>query len=291
VTSAWTQFDLNFTANVNAQVSFNIDFGASVGKYYLDDFVFTTPELFNYNQIKNADFEKSNDDWGFNTLSPAQAAGNTIDGEYAISIANGGVNVWDVHLGQSPVLAEKGKEYTVSFDAYAATPRTISAFVGKNSDPWTVYSGSHILSLTTSKNTYSFTFVMNEPTDNIARFGFDAGASSSDIFIDNVFLSQGKNPTVIDAIVQSKSKSFKLYQNFPNPFDQATTIHYYLEKASKITLKICNSSGKEIETLVDGFQENGEHQIKWDAKDLPAGVYFGKLSSDDYLDTTKLIIN
>ena len=69
-------------------------------------------------------------EWGFNILSPAQAAGATNNGEYAISIGSGGIK-WDVHLGQSPVLAEKGKEYTVSFDAYAATPRTISAFVEK----------------------------------------------------------------------------------------------------------------------------------------------------------------
>lgn len=290
VTGSWTQFDLNFTANVNAQVSFNIDFGASVGKYYLDDFIFTTPELFNYNQIRNADFEKSNDDWGFNTLLPAQATGSAENGEYNIKVVNGGVNVWDVHLGQYPVLAEKGKEYTVSFDAYAAKPRTISAFVGKNSDPWTVYSGTHILSLTTTKNTYSFTFVMNEPTDNIARFGFDAGAASSDVFIDNVFLSQGKITTGINAINQSDPKSTILYQYYPNPFNQSTTIHYYLEKPSKITLKIFDATGKEVETLVDGFQETGEHQMKWDAKDLPGGVYFGKLSVDHYLDTKKIII-
>jgi len=290
ITNSWTMFELNFTATVTAVVSFNIDFGAVVGKYFLDDFVFTTPELFNYNQIENADFEKRADDWLFTVLPPAQAIGAANNGEYLISMGNGGVNVWDVHLGQSNILSEKGKEYTVSFDASASAPRTISVFVGKNSDPWTVYSGSHIYSLTTAKKTYSFSFVMNEATDGQARFGFDAGASSPDVFIDNVFLSEGKKSTGTNTYIQSKPESFKLYQNFPNPFNPVTTIKYHLEKSSKITLKIFDSTGNEIKTLVDGFQESGEHLVEWNAVGMADGIYFSKLIAPDCSETIKIII-
>jgi len=260
------------------------------GKYYLDDFILTTPELFAFNQIKNGDFEKKTYEWEFTTLSPAQATGTESNGEFAISYINGGINVWDVHLGQLNILAEKGKEYTISFDAFATAPRNISVFVGKSTDPWNVYSGNHILALTTSKKTYTFTFVMNETTDNLARFGFDAGANSSGVFIDNVFLSQGNKATAINEFSQTKPQSTALYQNFPNPFKKLTTIGYYIEKSSSVTIKIFDFSGKEIETLTEGFQGPGEHRILWNADGLPPGIYFSKLISGSNSETIKLLL-
>jgi endoglucanase len=76
----------------------------------------------------------------------------------------------------------------VSFDAYAAAPRQISALVGKNSAPWTVYSGSQVISLTTTRRTYTYSFTMNHETDSEARLGFDLGGSSIDVVFDNVVL-------------------------------------------------------------------------------------------------------
>ena len=93
-------------------------------------------------------------------------------------------------MGQAGFLTEKGKRYVVSFDAYAAAPRTISALVGKNADPWTVYSGNQIISLTTTKQTYTYSFTMNHTTDRQARLGFDIGASAIDVVLDNVMLGE-----------------------------------------------------------------------------------------------------
>ena len=166
--------------------------GGHLGSYYFDDFALSLPELNDSNQITNADFSNGITDWIFNTYYPAQATGEVKNGEFAVSISNGGTYLWDVHLGQVNVACEKGKEYTVSFVAYADEPRTISALVGKNSDPWTVYSGSQIITLSTEKKTHSYTFVMNDPTDNQARLGFDLGTSAVDLYFDNIILSKGK---------------------------------------------------------------------------------------------------
>jgi len=290
VTDSWTQFELTFTAYTSVTVGFNVDLGSNAGTFYLDDFVFTTPELSNYNQLTNADFERSKDDWYFNSFFPAQASGSVKNGEYVISIDNGGTNAWDMHLGQSTISIEKGKEYTVSFDAYAAEPRTIYAIVGKNSDPWTVYSGNHIFSLTTTKQTYSYFFIMAEPSDQQARFGFDVGASTADVFFDNVFLSEGKIPTNVNQIDNLVPGSFKLFQNYPNPFNSVTTIKYYLDKPTHVSLKIFNSVGKEIVTLVDGLQAAGEHQIKWTPEGLPGGIYFSRLHADGFSETKKILM-
>ena len=196
LTNTWTKYELNFSAPSNAFASFNIDMGGHTGNYYLDNFVFTTPELTNLNQIVNPDFTDSSASWVLTTYSPAQANGSVQNGEYAVSINNGGTYPWDINLGQVDFLIEKGKQYTVSFDAYAASPRQISALVGKNSSPWTVYSGSQIFLLTTTKQTYTYSFFMNDLTDNQARLGFDIGTSLADVFFDNVMLNFGVTPTL-----------------------------------------------------------------------------------------------
>jgi len=188
LTSNWEQYHLDFTAPSNVMASFNIDMGGHIGRYCFDDLALTTPESPYSNQIRNADFSNGDAAWTFTMLWPAQATSAVESGEYVVSIGHGGVNVWDINVGQAGLLIEKGRRYEVSFDAYAAAPRQISALVGKNSNPWTVYSGSQIISLTTTKRRYTYSFTMNHPTDSQARLGFDIGASSIDVVLDNIML-------------------------------------------------------------------------------------------------------
>ncbi|MCK4339914.1 MAG: T9SS type A sorting domain-containing protein, partial [Candidatus Cloacimonetes bacterium] len=75
------------------------------------------------------------------------------------------------------------------------------------------------------------------------------------------------------------NKNLILDQNFPNPFNYQTIIQYTLPKSSKVTLKVYNLLGQEIQTLVDGYQTSGQHQIIWDAREkscncISNGIYF-----------------
>ncbi|MCP4411412.1 MAG: hypothetical protein GY808_02405, partial [Gammaproteobacteria bacterium] len=151
ISNDWAKYEITYTATTSDIVGINIDLGIQTGVYYFDQFLFTTPELSNVNQIRNADFFDSNTSWNFVTHGTAQAIDSVINGEIMISIANGGDNPWDIHLGQPGIDLENGKEYDVSFDAYALSPRTISVLLGKDSDPWTVYSGDQLFSLLTEK--------------------------------------------------------------------------------------------------------------------------------------------
>jgi beta-glucanase (GH16 family) len=290
LTDSWAQYFLNFTAPSAETASFNIDLGDHIGSYYFDDFVFTTPELSKMNLVKNADFSDGIEPWLINTFWPAQAIGTVVKGECAIAIDSGGIYSWDIHLGQTGFSIENGKEYIVSFDAYASDPRQISAFIGKNSDPWTIYSGSNIFSLTATKQTFSYSFNMEEPSDSQSRLGFDIGASLIDVFFDNVSLSEYKTPTNLNNNFNSVSRSFKLYQNYPNPLYLATIIKYNLDKSAYVSLKIFNLVGKEIVTLVDGFQITGEHQINWAPEGLPNGIYFSRLQVDGFCEIKKIIL-
>lgn len=84
--------------------------------------------------------------------------------------------------------------------------------------------------------------------------------------------------------------SFQLKQNYPNPFNATTTIIYDLPKSGNVTLIVYNLLGQNIETLVNGFQTVGEHQVEWNAEGLPSGIYLYKLEAGESFKIKKFIL-
>jgi len=80
--------------------------------------------------------------------------------------------------------------------------------------------------------------------------------------------------------------------SYPNPFSDYTTFEYELEENAVVTLTIFNQLGQEVELLINDQQSKGKHQVQWIAEGMPAGVYFYRLTTDDYRLTTsgKLVI-
>jgi hypothetical protein len=76
---------------------------------------------------------------------------------------------------------------------------------------------------------------------------------------------------------------FKLFQNFPNPFNPSTVISYSLSNNSNVSLKLYNVLGKEIVTLVDSFQKTGVYDVNLDMNklNLSSGVYFYTLNASE----------
>lgn len=76
---------------------------------------------------------------------------------------------------------------------------------------------------------------------------------------------------------------YKLYQNFPNPFNPSTVISYSLPKNSYVNVKIYNILGKEISTLVNTFQKRGTYDVtlNTDNLNLSSGVYICALTANE----------
>jgi hypothetical protein len=70
---------------------------------------------------------------------------------------------------------------------------------------------------------------------------------------------------------------FTLQQNFPNPFNPETTIKYSLASQGKVTLSVFDVTGKNVKTLVNSFQPQGEYNITLNGSDLTSGIYFYKI--------------
>jgi hypothetical protein len=72
---------------------------------------------------------------------------------------------------------------------------------------------------------------------------------------------------------------FMLYQNYPNPFNAKTIIPYSLPEEGFIKLAVYNLLGKEVRTLVEEFKSKGIDKVNFDAKSLPSGLYFYRLTA------------
>ncbi len=96
--------------------------------------------------------------------------------------------------------------------------------------------------------------------------------------------------TSVQTVQNEMPNNFNLHQNYPNPFNPSTMIKYHLSKPSDVILNVYNLSGQELETLVNGFQTAGEHEITWQPKGLPSGIYFYRLQAGGFSETKKLIL-
>jgi photosystem II stability/assembly factor-like uncharacterized protein len=85
-------------------------------------------------------------------------------------------------------------------------------------------------------------------------------------------------------------KEYRIEQNFPNPFNPATTIRYSIPENGFVILKIYNAIGKEMATLVNENKQVGEYEIRYDGSKLPSGVYFYQLKSGSFVETKKMIL-
>jgi hypothetical protein len=83
---------------------------------------------------------------------------------------------------------------------------------------------------------------------------------------------------------------YSLANNFPNPFNPITTISYSLDVNSFVTLDIYNVIGEKVENLVKEFQNSGNHRINFNAVNLPSGIYFYALVSNNRVLVKKMTI-
>ena len=81
-----------------------------------------------------------------------------------------------------------------------------------------------------------------------------------------------------------------LFQNYPNPFSNKTSIRYSLPKPGFVKIQVFNIRGQLIETIVDKFMPSGCHTVEWNSKETTSGIYFYKLSTEDETFIKKIII-
>jgi len=88
----------------------------------------------------------------------------------------------------------------------------------------------------------------------------------------------------------SPVNEFVLFQNYPNPFNPSTRIKYTIEKESFVQLKVYDVLGNEVKTLVNEEKPSGTYGVEFTAGELPAGIYFYRLTAGKFSQTKKLVL-
>src|SRR5206468_5506902 len=83
---------------------------------------------------------------------------------------------------------------------------------------------------------------------------------------------------------------FKLYNNYPNPFNPETNIKYDVPVNSFVKLVIFDVLGKEITRLVNEQKSPGRYDIVWNASNYASGPYFYKIEAGDFVEMKKMIL-
>ena len=83
---------------------------------------------------------------------------------------------------------------------------------------------------------------------------------------------------------------FGLEQNYPNPFNSSTIIPYQLSQKTSVQITIYNIHGQIVRTQVNEPQQAGSHIIKFQADDLPSGLYFYQLKTNGFTETKRMLL-
>ena len=85
-------------------------------------------------------------------------------------------------------------------------------------------------------------------------------------------------------------EKFDLRQNYPNPFNIGTNIEFSIPHSEFVTLKIYNTLGQEVTTLVSDILSSGNYNYPWDASDFASGIYLYRIQAGNYVESKKMVL-
>lgn len=84
--------------------------------------------------------------------------------------------------------------------------------------------------------------------------------------------------------------NYKLFNNYPNPFNPSTTIKFELPENAHVMLVIYDVLGREVKTLVNDVLKPGAYEYQWNASEYSSGVYFYKLITPEFSKTKRMVL-
>lgn len=244
----------------------------------------------NYYMYKTTDFGTT---YTEETIPPAAVTGGIAHVVFLnanLGFAAGGAGVFLKYTGIVPVELTSFTATSLSgkvvLNWSTATETNNSGFEIQrkvnNQDVWTTIGFKKGNGTTTQPQSYSF-------TDDIS--GLNATSITYRLKqVDFNGTSQYSNEVLVDDIAPAK---YSLSQNYPNPFNPTTEINYALPYSSFVSLKVYNSLGQEVSTLVNETKQAGSYRINFNAAGLPSGVYYYILragNENEFVQSNKMIL-
>jgi hypothetical protein len=162
-----------------------------------------------------------------------------------------------------------------------------------------------IVILNTARVAKEQTFQIQDLSSNVALTPYVTSETKNCVEENQIWVQNGQFTVTLDVSsvttlvangvsfvsdVRIRPQMFRLHQNFPNPFNPVTRIGYNLNQSGHVILRIYSATGRQLETLVNGFQTSGVHEINWQPGWLPSGRYLYRLQSGEFSETKQLIL-
>jgi hypothetical protein len=117
---------------------------------------------------------------------------------------------------------------------------------------------------------------------------FAAGAGTYASLATAVVALTARRPTGVAD--RPTPQGYRLYANYPNPFNPATTIRFSLADRRSTVLKVYDLLGREVAVLVNGELDPGEHTVQFDGARLASGLYVCRMTAGGYMAQTTMIL-
>ncbi len=189
---------------------------------------------------------------------------------------------------------DPSKYINLNFAAYSSSPITL--YISLGSDSGQAFPAITKTFTAGSWQTASIPISQLDPGGYFFnRITIQTGASGI-FYIDAVNFEGSTAGAKIASNVSTESGNnndqmkYALNQNYPNPFNPSTIINYQLSANSHVSLKIYDTLGREVRTLVNRNQNKGNYNISFNASQLASGVYIYRLIAGNHVFTKKMLL-
>ena len=108
--------------------------------------------------------------------------------------------------------------------------------------------------------------------------------------VDTFGIAWTKDITKVEKLGSDIPTTYMLEQNYPNPFNPETSIRFNVPKESFVTVKVYNTLGEVVATLVNEEKSAGVYSVSFKANNLTSGIYFYTIKANDFSSTKKMIL-
>ncbi|MDZ7319689.1 MAG: leucine-rich repeat domain-containing protein, partial [candidate division KSB1 bacterium] len=235
------------------------------------------PMMYDLDQLTSLDLRNNP---GITSGTAMQALGDNLDSMDCVDI------LWDGICGEDPV--------PVELSSFNASERN----------------GDVLLAWKTESESNSFGFQVERSKDNqqFQAIGFVAGRGTTTAATTYEFLDKKAGTGItyyrlkmIDLdgtfeysgtieIALHAPAAYRLGQNFPNPFNSKTMISFSVPEKRQVEIAVYDITGKQVMVLMNKVCEAGSYQISFDAKNLPSGTYYYKMTAGEFTSVQKLVV-
>jgi hypothetical protein len=176
---------------------------------------------------------------------------------------------------------------------YSGDPVTTTGWLNNTSTDQRSFANSGPFRLNTGDTvTFHNAIIIGRGTDHLNSITVTRGK------VDEIFARLGAKyhyyPTGLKEVAEIVPDEFRLWQNFPNPFNPETVIKFSLKERANVSLSVYNITGQKVKTLINDEMERGQYEQKFDGSKFSSGVYLFRLEAvsdiSNYSTTIKAVL-